>query len=286
VIDAIRDTWTFVREFSAEGFAAMIALSLAGPWLGAHLVARRAALSAFAAPWFSALGVALLAFATPVLGLEFEAGEGPEAWMRQASAALAVFGGLAGLAFAARLGFPVATSALLAIVVSGALRELLYLESPFPDLGAAGSGQILLLDVSGRNRVLGASALLVFVLALFGSRLLALALDPDRHRAEGGSPRAGDLLRLAFLGVYAAVAVPEIGLQAALALLILPPALLLRCAPSWRAALALGALAGPLGVCVGFHWCLSRDWPPGPAIVLGIALVAGLLALGARPFRR
>lgn len=139
-------------------------------------------------------------------------------------------------------------------------------------------GDILALSVIDVWTTLAVCAVGGVALACAWRPLVFLTLHRDLARVAGISDRAHDILFLAGLAGYVALAMKLVGVLLVTSLLVIPAAAAQPFARTPEGAAAAGAALAGVAVVGGLTLSFAWDWPCGPAIVA----VAGLLFFTAR----
>lgn len=147
-------------------------------------------------------------------------------------------------------------------------------------------GDILAVTTADLYWVLGGGAVVLGVLAWLWQPLLRLAVHEELAAAEGVDR---DLVKAAFvvlLSLTIAIAIKIVGALLIIAFLIVPAVAARPFAATPERMAALAAAIAALSVVLGLTLSLNVDVPAGPAIVLVMALIAGVsvgsAALGRR----
>jgi len=134
--------------------------------------------------------------------------------------------------------------------------------------------------------LVGASVIVLVILAVFGREMFSMTLDPDVAHVQGiRTTRLGVLLTV-LAAVTVVIGMRTVGLLLVSAIMIVPVAAAQQVAGSFRGT-AIGAVIVGLACSVaGLAASFQLDVPPGPSIVL-LALAAFVVAaLIAIPLRR
>ncbi len=134
--------------------------------------------------------------------------------------------------------------------------------------------------------LVGASVIVLVILAVFGREMFSMTLDPDVAHVQGiRTTRLGVLLTV-LAAVTVVIGMRTVGLLLVSAIMIVPVAAAQQVAGSFRGT-AIGAVIVGLACSVaGLTASFQLDVPPGPSIVL-LALAAFVVAaLIAIPLRR
>lgn len=297
MIEALEQSFRLILDLFVDGFVSLLAIAIAGPFLGALLVLRRMPLVGLAGPQLAGCGQAaahwLFAWIVVQPG---QTDAHPNSALQLFGAAVAVTVGLVAIGFASRDRRFLGVNAAIAWIVAIALQELFYLHSPFLHAAeqAAHHGQLLTVTPNQRNLVLVCAAVVIVVGGSLWRRLWITAFDADQGRLLGFSPRRALTATLLLLGGFCAVSTPAAGPLATLTLIVIPPAILRVATPSLAAFAPLSITAGLAGSIGGMllACCEGVDWPPGPAITVcviasstGLALLLRLLRLVRRLMR-
>jgi zinc transport system permease protein len=134
--------------------------------------------------------------------------------------------------------------------------------------------------------LVGAGALVVVILVIFGREMFAMTLDPDVAHVQGiRTTRLGILLTV-LAAVTVVIGMRTVGLLLVSAIMIVPVAAAQQFTGSFRttaiAAVGLGLACSLAGLTTSF----SLDVPPGPTIVLLALAVFLISAIAAYPVRR
>ena len=277
------------KDIFGNGFWSMVAVGITAPSVGTLLILRRMPFLGIAVPQVAGAGVALSFLVYPLVGASVadvmhpSDVEPPPITFQLAGAALALLLALSILALLGRRGRATGVHAAVAYLIALGLSELFLLESRYEELADQWlhHGRVLTVLPEGMYLVLAASAVALCVTILCCRAFWVTAFDSDQARLSGLSPGRWLLITLLVIGGYAALTVPEIGPEAILVMMIIPPVILRRVTPSLRAYGPLCALAGGSGAVVAFYPSWNEDWPMGPSLtasVLATSLVMALLA--------
>jgi len=250
------------------GLAGLGLAVAAGP-LGCFVVWRRMAYFGDATAHAAILGVALaLALELPVaLGVLLAA----------LSMAMTV---------SASLGRGIAADTTLGVAAHGALALGLVSLDLIPghtiSLESYLFGDILAVTWADLGVIWGGTMAVTALLAWRWNGLLSATLSADLATAEGGSPRAAQLIIMLALAALVAVALKIVGALLITAMLIIPAATARTLARTPEAMAGIAVLLGVLAVVAGLAVSLIGDLQAGPAIVAAaVAFFALMQALRA-----
>ncbi|MEK9664549.1 MAG: metal ABC transporter permease [Candidatus Nanopelagicales bacterium] len=262
-------------DFMQRALIAAALIGVIAPLIGIFLVQRRLALlgDGMGHVALTGVGLAFLVGSTPVptalvvaaLGaLVLEVIRARSRTAGDLALALVFYGGIAG---------GVMLTALASGKSSTALNQYLF-------------GSLSTVATEDIAWLVGASILVILVLALFGREMFAMTLDPDVAHVQGiRTTRLGVLLTV-LAAVTVVIGMRTVGLLLVSAIMIVPVAAAQQIAGSFRGtaigAVVLGLVCSVAGLATSFQ----LDVPPGPSIVL-LALAAFVVAaLVAIPLRR
>lgn len=103
--------------------------------------------------------------------------------------------------------------------------------------------------------------------------MIAVSVNPELAEAEGVPVARLRVVLMLLLAFTIAVAMKIVGILLITSLLILPAAAARPFARTPEAMAGLAAIIAAAGVVLGLGASLSYDWPAGPAIVLGLAVL-------------
>ncbi|MCA9322117.1 MAG: metal ABC transporter permease [Planctomycetes bacterium] len=285
MIDSLLESWRLVQLLSLDGFLAGLALAIAAPWVGTLLILRRMPFLGLAIPQLAGAGTALAWFAFPlVFPATFaspDVHDHPPTTFLLVGSTIAIVVGLLILAMMGRGGRATSSQAAIVFLIALAVAEIAWVTGPYPEMAEslARRGRLLTVLAPGRDIVIAASALAWILAISFRRPLWLSAFDRDLTRLKGSRPGTWLMITLLLSGGLAAACVPEIGPEAVLALLLIPPAVLNRASPSLAAYAPLSSLAGVIGTAAAFHVSFARDWPLNPTLIL--CLLAASLSVSA-----
>lgn len=262
-------------DFMQRALIAAALIGVIAPLIGIFLVQRRLALlgDGMGHVALTGVGLAFLVGSAPVptalvvaaLGaLILEVIRARSRTAGDLALALVFYGGIAG---------GVMLTALASGKASSALNQYLF-------------GSLSTVAVEDIAWLVGASVIVLIVLALFGREMFAMTLDPDVAHVQGiRTTRLGVLLTV-LAAVTVVIGMRTVGLLLVSAIMIVPVAAAQQLAGSFRGT-AIGAVGVGLACSVaGLVTSFQLDVPPGPSIVLlslAAFVVAALLAI---PLRR
>lgn len=134
--------------------------------------------------------------------------------------------------------------------------------------------------------IFGGGALVLAVLAWLWQPMLRLAVHEELASAEGVNRDAVKALFIVLLSLTIAIAIKIVGALLVIAFLIVPAVAARPLSATPERMVGLAALIGAGSVLAGLGLSLQFDFPGGPAIVLIMALVAGVSVTTAALARR
>ncbi|HMS15914.1 MAG TPA: iron chelate uptake ABC transporter family permease subunit [Planctomycetota bacterium] len=287
-MESIIATFELIREYFLPGFIAMLALALIAPFLGVLLVVHRMPLLGLAIPKMAACGQACALWVALRLSnhpSHFHAAS----WLQYTGSALGTLLGLVLIFSLTSHRFAIGLSAGIAYLLCEALQDVLILHLPhehgLDEL--IHHGRLLTVEETGRNIVVGAAFILGLIVLPLYRRLTTAALDPDQAKLLGIHPGRSLFVTLLLTGLLSTCCSPIVGPEGVLALLLIPPALLRRAAPSFALYTPLTMIAGLIGVPLAYVLACheSVDWPMKPALLISVTLSSTLLGLLVRTVR-
>lgn len=253
-----------MEPFLLRAIAAALALAAVAAPLGSLIVWNRMAYFGEAVAQASLIGIALGLF----LGIDITAP--------------VIFATLimAGLLIVLSRQKVVPLDALLGLMHHGALALgvilTLSLTSGVADLMSFLFGDILAVTHTDLYWIYGGGVLVLSILAWLWQPLLRLAVHEDLASAEGVNRDLVKSVFIVLLSLTIAIAIKIVGALLIIAFLIVPAVAARPFAATPERMAALAALVGMASVLLGLWGSLSVDVPAGPAIVLVMALIAGL----------
>ena len=134
--------------------------------------------------------------------------------------------------------------------------------------------------------LVGAGALVVVVLVIFGREMFAMTLDPDVAHVQGiRTTRLGILLTV-LAAVTVVIGMRTVGLLLVSAIMIVPVAAAQQFTGSFRTTAIFAVVLGLACSLAGLTTSFTLDVPPGPTIVLLALAVFLVAAVTAYPVRR
>jgi zinc transport system permease protein len=134
--------------------------------------------------------------------------------------------------------------------------------------------------------LVGAGALVVVILVIFGREMFAMTLDPDVAHVQGiRTTRLGILLTV-LAAVTVVIGMRTVGLLLVSAIMIVPVAAAQQFTGSFRTTAIVAVVLGLACSLAGLTTSFSLDVPPGPTIVLLALAVFLVSAVAAYPLRR
>ena len=134
--------------------------------------------------------------------------------------------------------------------------------------------------------LVGAGALVIVILAIFGREMFAMTLDPDVAHVQGIRTTQLGILLTVLAAVTVVIGMRTVGLLLVSAIMIVPVAAAQQFTGSFRSTAVVAVIVGLTCSVLGLTTSFTLDVPPGPTIVL-LALGAFLVAaLAAYPVRR
>lgn len=284
MMEAIQSSVDLIQELFLDGFLALLAVSIAAPFLGVLLVLRQMPVLGLAVPQVAGCGQAAMLFFFGLFTVADSAHPSePNAILQVLGALMAVLIGILALVWLARDQKFLGVHACILFLIAIALRELFFLGSPYHKIAEESiqHGRLLTVDAAGRNQVLITCAVVVLLATIFWRRLWIPAFDPAQAQLLGLRPRRSLLATLLLLGATCALCVPVIGPEVVLTLMLVPAAILRSATPSLAAYPVLSIVAGLLGSAAAFVLACTEgvDWPPGPAVVVCVIASSGIFAL-------
>jgi zinc transport system permease protein len=137
-------------------------------------------------------------------------------------------------------------------------------------------GDIFAVSATDLYWVYGGGALVLGALAWLWQPLLRLAVHEELATAEGVNRHLVKAAFVVLLSLTIAIAIKIVGALLIIAFLIVPAVAARPLAATPERMAALAAIIGVLSVLLGLSFSLKVDVPAGPAIVLIMALIAGL----------
>jgi len=268
-------------ELFGASLAALAALALVAPPVGAFLYARGTALHGLALPQAALAGIAVGAL-VDALGHGADGHHhhhGPSLGSDLAWAGVGTLVGLAALGFRSRVGGSESGRAAGVFCLASAAAVLLPSFAPTGalQLDARARGEILAIGTTDLALVLVASAV-VAVLLLRGWRsVLLVGQDPLAARVCGLSIARTNALLNGCVAAITVVGTATAGPLAIFGLLVVPPLGCHAGAPSMAAFLRRSVAVGALGAVLAVAMSFEADLPLGPCVIVGAA-VAALLA--------
>ena len=253
-----------MEPFLLRAIAAALALAVVAAPLGSLVIWNRMAYFGETIAQASLIGIALALF----LGVEITA---PVIF-----ATLVMAGLLIGLS---RQKI-VPLDAVLGLLHHGALALgvilTLSLTSGVADLMGFLFGDILAVTGADLYWIYGGGALVLAVLAWLWQPLLRLAVHEELASAEGVNRGVVRSIFIVLLSLTIAIAIKIVGALLVIAFLIVPAVAARPFASTPERMVALAAAVGVTSVGLGLWGSLTVDVPAGPAIVLVMALIAGV----------
>lgn len=134
--------------------------------------------------------------------------------------------------------------------------------------------------------LVGAGALVVVILVIFGREMFAMTLDPDVAHVQGiRTTRLGILLTV-LAAVTVVIGMRTVGLLLVSAIMIVPVAAAQQFTGSFRTTAMVAVGLGLACSLAGLTTSFTLDVPPGPTIVLLALAVFLVAAITAYPLRR
>ncbi len=134
--------------------------------------------------------------------------------------------------------------------------------------------------------LVGAGALVVVILLIFGREMFAMTLDPDVAHVQGiRTTRLGILLTV-LAAVTVVIVMRTVGLLLVSAIMIVPVAAAQQFTGSFRSTAIVAVGLGLVCSLAGLTTSFTLDVPPGPTIVLLALAVFLAAAIAAYPVRR
>jgi len=262
-------------DFMQRALIAAALIGLIAPLIGIFLVQRRLAL----------LGDGMGHVALTGVGLAFLVGTAPV----PTALAVAALGAL--LLEVIRSRSRTAGDLALALVFYGGIAGGVLLTSLASGKASTALNQYLFgslstVAVEDIAWLVGASAIVLTILAIFGREMFAMTLDPDVAHVQGiRTTRLGILLTV-LAAVTVVIGMRTVGLLLVSAIMIVPVAAAQQIAGSFRATAIGAVIVGLFCSVAGLTTSFTLDVPPGPTIVLLALGVFLLAAIAAIPLRR
>jgi zinc transport system permease protein len=261
-------------DFMQRAFVAAALVGLVAPLIGVFLVQRRLALlgDGMGHVALTGVGLAFLVGSAPVPTALVVAAAGAvvleliRARSRTAgdlALALVFYGGISGGVLLASLATGASTS----------LNQYLF-------------GSLSTVSTTDMWWLVGAVAVVLGIIAVFGRDLFLMALDSDLAHVQGVRTTRISMLLTVLASVSVVVGMRTVGLLLVSAIMIVPVAAAQQFTRSFRSTAAVAVAVG-IGACVfGLGGSFYLDTPPGPTIVI-LALVVFVACAGiAVPSRR
>ena len=284
MMQALQSSVELIQELFMDGFLALLAVSIAAPFLGVLLVLRQMPVLGLAVPQLAGCGQAAAFFFVALFTATDAAHPAePDAIGQVLGALTAVLLGMLALVSFNRDPKFLGVHACILFLLAIALRELFLLGSTHQKAveESIQHGRLLTVDAAGRNQVLATCAGVVLLTIALWRRLWIPAFDPAQAQLLGLPPRRSLLITLLLLGATCALCVPVVGPEVLLTLMLVPAAILRGATPTLAAYPLLAMVAGLVGSAGAFVLACAEgvDWPPGPAVVVCVLASSGVLAL-------
>ena len=264
-------------DFMQRAIVAAALVGLVAPLIGVFLVQRRLAL----------LGDGMGHVALTGVGLAFLVGSAPVPTALVVAAAGAVVLELirarsrtAGdLALALVFYGGISVGVLLASLATGAstaLNQYLF-------------GSLSTVSTADMWWLVGAVAVVLIIIAVFGRDLFLMALDSDLAHVQGVRTTAVSMLLTVLASVSVVVGMRTVGLLLVSAIMIVPVAAAQQFTRSFRSTAGVAVAIGVAASVVGLGSSFYLDTPPGPTIVilaLVVFIVSASIAVPVRRLRR
>ncbi len=134
-------------------------------------------------------------------------------------------------------------------------------------------GDILSVSRGDLGWILGGGAAALGVLALIWRPLLSATVHEELAIVEGVRVRLTHAAFVLVMAVVVAIAMKIVGLLLIISMLLIPPAVARRFAPTPEIMAAIAALVGVLSVIGGIEASLAWDTPAGPSIVTAATIL-------------
>ena len=134
-------------------------------------------------------------------------------------------------------------------------------------------GDILSVSRGDLGWILGGGAAALGVLALIWRPLLSATVHEELAMVEGVPVRLNHAAFVLVMAVVVAIAMKIVGLLLIISMLLIPPAVARRFAPTPEIMAAIAALVGVLSVIGGIEASLAWDTPAGPSIVTAATIL-------------
>jgi len=264
-------------DFMQRAIVAAALVGLVAPLIGVFLVQRRLALlgDGMGHVALTGVGLAFLVGSAPVPTALVVAAAGAvvleliRARSRTAgdlALALVFYGGISGGVLLASL----ATGA------STALNQYLF-------------GSLSTVSTADMWWLVGAVAVVLIIIAVFGRDLFLMALDSDLAHVQGVRTTAVSMLLTVLASVSVVVGMRTVGLLLVSAIMIVPVAAAQQFTRSFRSTAGVAVAIGVAASVVGLGSSFYLDTPPGPTIVilaLVVFIVSASIAVPVRRLRR
>jgi zinc transport system permease protein len=159
------------------------------------------------------------------------------------------------------------------------------LKGPSVDLVGYLFGDIFAVSVADLRWIYGGGALVLATLAWLWQPLLRLAVHEELAAAEGVDRNVVKAIFIVLLSLTIAIAIKIVGALLVIAFLIVPAVAARPFAATPERMALLAAVIAALSACLGIVVSFQVDVPGGPAIVLIMAVIAGL-SVGSVAFTR
>ena len=263
-----------LEPFLLRALAASLALAVVAAPLGSLVIWNRLAYFGETISTASLLGIAL----GLALGIDITA------------PVIAVTLAMAGLLILLSRQKIVPLDAILGLMHHGALAlgviATLSLSGPGVDLMGYLFGDIFAVTTTDLYWVFGGGALVLAVLSRLWQPMLRLAVHEELASAEGVNRDAVKAIFIVLLSLTIAIAIKIVGALLVIAFLIVPAVAARPLSSTPERMALLAALIAAVSVLLGLGLSVNFDVPGGPAIVVFMAIIAGLSVASAALSRR
>ena len=263
-----------LEPFLLRALAASLALAVVAAPLGSLVIWNRMAYFGETISQASLIGIALGLF----LGIDITA------------PVIAVTLAMAGLLILLSRQKVVPLDAILGLMHHGALAlgviATMRLSGPGVDLMGYLFGDVFAVTTSDLYWVFGGGALVLAVLSRLWQPMLRLAVHEELASAEGVNRNVIKAVFIVLLSLTIAIAIKIVGALLVIAFLIVPAVAARSLSSTPERMAVLAALVAVASVLLGLGLSVNFDVPGGPAIVLVMALIAGLSVASAALGRR
>ncbi|WP_439543279.1 metal ABC transporter permease [Hyphomicrobium sp.] len=263
-----------LEPFLLRALAASLALAVVAAPLGSLVIWNRMAYFGETISTASLLGIAL----GLALGIDITA------------PVIAVTLAMAGLLILLSRQKIVPLDAILGLMHHGTLAlgviATLSLSGPGVDLMGYLFGDIFAVTTTDLYWVFGGGALVLAVLAWLWQPMLRLAVHEELASAEGVNRDAVKAIFIVLLSLTIAIAIKIVGALLVIAFLIVPAVAARPLSSTPERMAILAALIAAVSVLLGLGLSVNFDVPGGPAIVVFMAIIAGLSVASAALARR